>query len=96
MAEQRHSGVGFWTGFLLGGAIGIAAGLLFAPKSGEETRSILGEKTSEWRDRAEELASSARDRVRTAVDEGRAVATRSPGEDASGAEFDEESFEEPL
>ena len=46
-------GAGFWTGFLVGGIVGTVAGVLFAPKSGEETRAFIGEKTGEWRDRAE-------------------------------------------
>ena len=67
-------GAGFWTGFVVGGMVGAIAGILFAPKSGEETRAFIGEKTGEWRDRAEELAESAQYRVRSAVDEGRTAA----------------------
>ncbi len=77
MADNNNGGnggAGFWTGFLVGGMVGAIAGILFAPKSGEETRALIGEKTGEWRDRAEELAESAQDRVRSAVDEGRTAA----------------------
>jgi len=31
----------------IGSALGVAAGILFAPKSGKETRQIIAEKTSE-------------------------------------------------
>lgn len=34
-------------GALVGGAIGAAAGILFAPRSGKVTRSMIGEKYSE-------------------------------------------------
>lgn len=37
-------------GFLLGAAVGVAAGLLFAPTTGEETRKRLHEKGKEYSD----------------------------------------------
>lgn len=74
--SNDNGGVGFWTGFIIGGVAGLVAGVLFAPKSGEETRALISEKTAEWRDRAEELAASARDRARSAIEEGRAAAAR--------------------
>lgn len=40
--------------FLVGGFVGAAVALLFAPKSGEETRNLLGTR---YRDGAEKLAS---------------------------------------
>jgi len=42
----------FATGFLIGGATGIAIGLLFAPKAGKEIREDLSETA---RDAAERL-----------------------------------------
>lgn len=90
-----NGGAGFWTGFIVGGMVGAIAGILFAPKSGEETRAIIGEKTGEWRDRAEELAESAQYRVRSAVDEGRSAAAAVRGDNLSIEEEDE--FEdEPI
>ncbi len=74
--NNEKGGVGFWTGFIVGGVAGLVAGILFAPKSGEETRALISEKSAEWRDRAEELAASARDRTKAAVDEGKAAAAR--------------------
>lgn len=53
--------------FFLGLGIGVAAGILFAPKSGEETRDILRSKATEGKDflrrRSEELRDSATDMV---------------------------------
>ncbi len=37
-------------GFIFGAAVGVAAGLLFAPGSGEETRNKLKEKSREYSD----------------------------------------------
>jgi gas vesicle protein len=92
MAEN-DGGAGFWTGVLVGGIVGVVAGVLFAPKSGEETRALIGEKTGEWRDRAEELAESTRDRVHSAMDEGRAAATRAGGESLI---LDDDDFDDPV
>ncbi len=51
--------------FFLGLGIGVAAGILFAPKSGAETRELLREKADEGKDyvkrRSEDLKGSATD-----------------------------------
>jgi gas vesicle protein len=51
--------------FFLGLGLGVAVGLLFAPKSGEETRDFLRGKADEGKDylkrRSEELRESASD-----------------------------------
>lgn len=60
--------------FFLGLGLGVAVGMLFAPKSGEETREILKQKADEGADflkrRGEELRETASeyvDRGRTAI-----------------------------
>ena len=96
MADNNGNGggAGFWTGFVVGGMVGAIAGILFAPISGEETRALIGEKTGEWRDRAEELAESAQYRIRSAVDEGRSAAAEVRGGNLNLEEDDEE--DEPI
>lgn len=51
--------------FFLGLGIGVAVGILFAPKSGAETRDLLREKADEGKDylkrRSEDLKESAGD-----------------------------------
>jgi gas vesicle protein len=47
---------GFILGVFIGGLLGAAAGLLFAPSAGEETRTQLMEKGREWKDIATEKA----------------------------------------
>lgn len=53
--------------FFLGLGIGVTAGLLFAPKSGEETRGFLKSKATESTDylrkRTDDITSSAADLV---------------------------------
>ncbi|MDM8521682.1 YtxH domain-containing protein [Anaerolineales bacterium HSG6] len=65
----------FFTGFLMGGVIGIVVALMMAPQSGEETRSILKDKGLEYKDLAEEGALIARQRGTEAMEKGRANAT---------------------
>ena len=69
-------GPGFGTGLILGATIGALAGLFLAPRPGEETRAQMKERTAGLRERAEELAIEARERVREAIEEGRAVASK--------------------
>ena len=46
----------FIAGFVVGGAIGAIAGILLAPKSGEETRRLLSESAQDMARRADETA----------------------------------------
>ena len=47
--------------FLLGLGVGIGIGMLFAPKSGAETRQIIKDKTGEGTDFLKQRASDVRD-----------------------------------
>lgn len=42
-------------GFIVGGAVGLILGMTFAPKSGKETRKIIGEKSRETWERISEV-----------------------------------------
>jgi gas vesicle protein len=53
---DNDSGIAFVSGFLLGGVLGAAVGMLLAPKSGAETRAGIAEQGDVWRERAEEMA----------------------------------------
>lgn len=52
MSKEKKSGVGK---FVLGAAIGASLGLLFAPKSGKETRKDLKNKLDEFMGKVKEL-----------------------------------------
>jgi gas vesicle protein len=79
MADGEGSGAGSVLLALLVGALGGAAvALLYAPKSGRETRELLGEKAREGRARAAEVAARGRDAlnqgretITTAIERGR-------------------------
>ena len=77
MAENESSGGGgILLGLLMGAVGGFVAGMVFAPKSGEETRAFILDQSREWRDKADELTSAARERMATAAHEGRDAASR--------------------
>ena len=77
MAENESSGGGgFLFGLLMGAVGGFVAGMVFAPKSGEETRPFILDQSREWRDKADELTSAARERMATAANEGRYAASQ--------------------
>lgn len=62
MAKDEGAGAGsILLAFLLGAVSGAAVALLYAPKSGQETREFLGEKTREGRERAMEAAQRGRE-----------------------------------
>ena len=45
MAHDHQSGPGFGTGLIIGSLLGAIAGIMFAPKPGDETRAQVLEKT---------------------------------------------------
>ncbi len=52
------------TGLLAGAIVGAAAGILFAPKPGRETRQVVGAKAVDLRDRAGGYIGNIRERIR--------------------------------
>lgn len=53
----------FFVGLLIGGALGAALALLYAPQSGEETRGKLKEKGGELKDKTTDTYEKARTRA---------------------------------
>jgi gas vesicle protein len=51
-------------GLLVGAAIGATFGILYAPKSGRETRALIKDKTVEVVDKAKEKAAEIVDRAK--------------------------------
>jgi gas vesicle protein len=62
--------------FLVGLGIGALVGILFAPKTGEETREFLSQKAEEGREYAQRKARELRDRADDLVERGKQVASR--------------------
>ncbi|PPD59003.1 YtxH domain-containing protein [Dehalogenimonas etheniformans] len=58
---SNDSSGNFALGLLLGVAVGVGIGLLYAPQTGSATRSMLKEKAVELSERAEEFAENVRE-----------------------------------
>ena len=67
--------------FLLGGAAGILAGILLAPRSGKELRGSIADRAGEARERGRETYFEAQERMRERLAEAR-EASRPRPEDA--------------
>jgi gas vesicle protein len=59
----------FIAGFVVGGAIGAIAGILLAPKSGEETRAMLSNSAKDMIKKADETAKQIQSKADDAVSE---------------------------
>ncbi|MBM4339840.1 MAG: YtxH domain-containing protein [Deltaproteobacteria bacterium] len=57
--------------FFLGGLIGASVALLFAPKSGKETREKIKEFAGEAKGKAEEVIEQVKGRVTSVVEKGK-------------------------
>lgn len=82
MADESKSGGngGLIAGMIIGGAVGFVVGMVLAPKSGDETRSVLAERGQELRDKADEFLAAARERMASATSEGRRAARTMRGD----------------
>jgi gas vesicle protein len=68
--DERGAGTsGIILSFLLGALSGAALAMLFAPRSGRETREMLGDKLRETADRGRRLGEQAVDRGREILED---------------------------
>jgi gas vesicle protein len=59
----------FFLGALLGAAAGAVAGILFAPKSGKETRKIIADKSKEYVEKGKEYVEKGTDLAKEKIKE---------------------------
>jgi gas vesicle protein len=71
MSDRDSSSTFLW--FLAGLGVGAVVGVLYAPRSGEETRDTLRSKAEEGREYMRNRARQARDQAGDWVDRGRDV-----------------------
>ena len=69
--SDRSGGSFLW--FLAGLGVGAVVGVLYAPRSGDETREVLISKAREGQDRMRQQARRAREQANDWVDRGRDV-----------------------
>ena len=74
MNNRRDSGMGFFSGFVLGGLVGAVVAVVLAPQSGEETRDLIRGKAHEMKGKAMDMASDLKSRASDLADDLRAQA----------------------
>lgn len=78
--SERSVLVSVLAGIGIGVLVGAVAGLLLAPKSGQETRDELGKAMSDLNDKMAEFSRTVGQKVSQAVDRTRAGLTQKLGE----------------
>jgi gas vesicle protein len=81
MADRDEFGA-FLVGFLVGAVAGGVTALLMAPQSGEETRTMIRDKSIELRDKASVTAEEAMQRAQAAAEDAKAWAMQAAGKSA--------------
>jgi len=89
MADNTGSKVSY---FLVGMGIGAILGILFAPKSGEETREYLLDKAEEGRDFAKKRARELRERAEDVYERGKDVVTSQRDQLSSALEAGKDAY----
>lgn len=89
MGDNSSSKVSF---FLVGLGIGALVGILFAPKSGEETRDYLSAKADEGRDYAQKKARELRERAEDLLERSKEIMSRQKEAVSSAVEAGRETY----
>jgi gas vesicle protein len=78
--------------FLVGMGIGALLGILFAPKSGEETREYLSSKADEGRDYAQRKARELRERAEDLIERSKEIMSKQKDALSSAVEAGKETY----
>ena len=89
MADNVGSKVSY---FLVGRGVGALMGVLFAPKSGEETRDYLSKRADEGREFAQKKARELRERADELIERGKDVAVRKRDSISAAVDAGREAF----
>lgn len=82
--------------FFLGLGLGVAVGLLFAPKSGAETRDLLLTKADEGKDYIRRRTEDLRDSANEAIEKGKSVVNRQKDQLAAAVEAGKQAYREAI
>lgn len=83
-----------FTYFLAGLGLGTLIGILFAPRSGEETREYLGHKATESRDFMARKGREVREQAGDYIEKGKDVVSRQKGNIRSAFEAGRQAYRE--
>jgi gas vesicle protein len=89
---DRDSNSFLW--FLAGLGIGAVAGVLYAPRSGDETREALRSKAEDGREFVRDRARQAREQASTWADRGREVLSQQKEQFRSAYEAGKQAYQE--
>ena len=89
MADNVGSKVSY---FLVGLGVGALMGVLFAPKSGEETREYPSKRADEGREFAQKKARELRERADELIERGKDVAVRKRDSISAAVDAGREAF----
>lgn len=90
MAENVGAKISY---FIVGLGIGTLVGILFAPRSGEETRDLLSQKADEGRDYAQKKARELRERAEDLIERSKEIINREKGSIAAAVEAGKETYQ---
>lgn len=82
--------------FFLGLGLGVAVGLLFAPKSGAETRELIRSKADESKDYLRRRSTELRDSANDAIERGRSAVSKQRDHLAAAVEAGKQAYREAV
>lgn len=82
--------------FFLGLGLGVAVGLLFAPKSGAETRDLLLSKADEGKEYLKRRTSDLRETAEEVIERGKSAVTRQRDNLSSAVEAGKQAYREAV
>jgi gas vesicle protein len=82
--------------FFLGLGLGVAAGLLFAPKSGPETRDLLMAKADEGKEYLKKRSTELQDQASDVLERGKSTVTRQRDNLVAAVEAGKQAYREAV
>jgi gas vesicle protein len=82
--------------FFLGLGLGVAVGLLFAPKSGAETRDLLLTKADEGKEYLKRRTSDLRETAEDVIEKGKSAISRQRDNLSSAVEAGKQAYREAV
>jgi gas vesicle protein len=82
--------------FFLGLGLGVAAGLLFAPKSGPETRDLLRSKADEGKEYLKRRSTEVRDQAAEVLERSKSTVTKQRDNLVAAVEAGKQAYREAV
>ena len=92
--NEQNSSVSKLAYFLVGGGIGAIIALLFAPRSGRETRDLIAQKAVESKDRLSNAGRDVSDKVSTYIEKGKEMVNTQKEQISAAIEAGKQAYRE--